>query len=417
MISKKLPLMLMLCVANCVQAENNSTSVKIPENLLSTEQVTSLLQQSPDVAAARANLEVANKENGLLVRSPYEWTARATTQQRSVQDGSRYTEWNIGVERPIRLFNKANIDKDLGQTVVLESEAMYGEAIHEAARELAGLWVNWLTAENTLQLENRNLQSLENSFAAVEKRTRAGDASALELNLARAELIEQKRLTLEARTEALASYTRLTNRFPGFQQQASAIPDPIALVQESTYWKNRVLSESDELKLAELKVRKASVQAERLKAERVPDPTMGIFTASEVGGRERLVGVSLSMPIPTGLRNARAAKALSEVEVLKKELEMTKRQLETEVTTLLVTTQGMYDNYGFSYENVQAMERNAQLVQRAYSLGETDLQSLLIARRQAISANNNLLKARSTALKSYLELLVNAHLIWGLEHE
>lgn len=415
MISRVLPLVLIFLAASYTSAEE--IKFEAPKNLISSDIASSLLKESPTVAAANANLDVANQENGLLVRSPYEWTARATTQQRNVRSGERYTEWNVGVERPIRLLNKATFDKNLGQKIVSESLASYGEAMHEAALELAELWANWLTAENILALESQNLSSIEKNLAAVEMRTKAGDASNLELNLARAELAEQQRLTVEARTQATVSLTKLNNRFPTFMPTATDLPDPVPLYGNLEDWKERVITESDELKLAEIKVEKARIQADRLKADRIPDPTLGVFTASEVGGRERLVGVSVSMPIPTGLRNARGKKALAEVEVYKNEQSIVKRGLETKINSLWVNLQGLNNNFDLAQKNAQSMEKNAQLVQRAYTLGEADLQSLLLARRQAISANYTVLKTKSDSLKNYLELLVDAHLIWNLEHE
>ena len=56
-------------------------------------------------------------------------------------------------------------------------------------------------------------------------------------------------------------------------------------------------------------------------------------------------------------------------------------------------------------------------MQRAYTLGEAELQALLLARRQATAAMNHVLQAQVTSLKAYYGLLVDAHLIWDLEHD
>jgi outer membrane protein TolC len=63
------------------------------------------------------------------------------------------------------------------------------------------------------------------------------------------------------------------------------------------------------------------------------------------------------------------------------------------------------------------MQENAALMQRAYALGEADLQAMLLARRQATAAMNNALQAQVAALRAYYGLLVDAHLIWELEHD
>src|SRR5829696_1776732 len=184
-----------------------------PPGLLPVELARPLLGQDPAVAAARAGLEVALREADILDRSPYEWTTRATGQQRRVESGPRYNEWNVGIEKGIRLPGKAAADRNIGKATVEESEARYGEALHEAARELVAFWVDWLAAERGRELTELNLQSAEASVAAVEKRFRAGDASKLDVNIAGAELSEQRRLDNDARTQVAAAWSRLAARF------------------------------------------------------------------------------------------------------------------------------------------------------------------------------------------------------------
>jgi hypothetical protein len=50
-------------------------------------------------------------------------------------------------------------------------------------------------------------------------------------------------------------------------------------------------------------------------------------------------------------------------------------------------------------------------------MGEAELQAMLLARRQATAAMNNALQAQVAALRAYYGLLVDAHLIWELEHD
>jgi len=57
------------------------------------------------------------------------------------------------------------------------------------------------------------------------------------------------------------------------------------------------------------------------------------------------------------------------------------------------------------------------LMQRAYSLGEVDLQSLLIAKRQDTGATASALAAQAEALKAAYKLKIDAHLIWDLDKD
>ena len=388
-----------------------------PPGLLPTAIARRLLEQDPRVAAARAGLEVAQQEAGILDQSPYEWTTRVTGQRRTLDTGPRYGEWIAGIERTIRLPGKASADRNIGKATIEESQAAYGEALHEAARELMALWVDSLVAERARELAADNLQSTQESLTAVEKRFRAGDASKLDSSIARAELADQRRLDNDAKTQASAAWSRLSTRFPGITRQMMALPAPPPIVESAALWRDRILAESDELKVAQSRLQKAQAMADRAHADRIPDPTFGLHTASEIGGRERIAGATISIPIPGGVRNSRSARAVANVEVRRHDVELTKRQLETAIASAIVTARGAYDSLQIANEGAVATQENARLTQRAYSLGEAELQALLLARRQATGAVTSALQAQAAALKGYYRLLVDAHLIWDLEHD
>ena len=62
----------------------------------------------------------------------------------------------------------------------------------------------------------------------------------------------------------------------------------------------------------------------------------------------------------------------------------------------------------------EAARENARLTQRAYALGEADLQSLLLIRRQSLDAYRAAVEARADALRWNYRLMIDANLIWGL---
>ncbi len=384
--------------------------------LLATEVARTLLEQDPRVATARAGLEVARQESNMLGKSPYEWTGKALGQRRAVNDGARYIEWNVGIERTLRLGDKGTADRNLGLATTDESDARYGEALHESARELAALWVDWLAAERGRELSTENLSAAQENLRVVERRNRAGDASRLDMSLANADLAEQRRIDNDVQTVASAAWARLSTRFPGLNRQSVPVPRAGLITESDSAWRERILGASDTLKLAQVQVRMAQAQADRARAERLPDPTLGVFAGVEGGGREQIVGITLSIPIPGGLRATRSAKTLAAVDVARNALELKQRELEADIATALATARGSYASLQMADESTLATQQNARLVQRAYTLGEGDLQTLLLARRQATAAANSALQASVTALKAYLALLIDAHLVWGLEH-
>lgn len=382
-----------------------------------TALVRPLLDQDPEVAAARAGREVARQDAELLDASPYEWTAKVTAQRRTLDAGPRYQEWNAGVERTLRLPGKAGADRRIGLALLEEGDARYGEALHETARELLGLWLDWAHAEQADELAGAHVLAARENLGVVDKRVKAGDAARLDASLAGAELAEQQRAGIEAKTAAAVAWARLHARFPALGRQFSTLPTPVPLAEPAAFWRERILAQSDELKIAEALLQKAQAHGERMRADKVPDPTVGIYTASEVGGRERITGVMLSMPIPGAHRGARADRAVHAAEASRQEVELKKRALDGAIAAAVATAQGSYEGWQSAESGAAAMRDNARLMQRAYTLGEADLQSLLAARRLATTAAQNALAAKLAAARGYYALLVDAHLVWDMDHE
>jgi len=235
------------------------------------------------------------------------------------------------------------------------------------------------------------------------------------VSLAQGELAEQRRAANEAETLAIVAWARLQARFPEIARTTPRLATPLPLAERIDYWRVRILEQSDDVRLAQAQLRKARAAAERVRAERIPDPTFGLYTASEVGGQERIVGVTVSIPLPSGLRSRRADKAVHSVEAARQEVEQRKRRLEAEVAAAVATAEGTFRGVQIAEAGSRAMQDSAQLMQRAYSLGEAELQSLLTARRQAAVAAQSALAARVAALRAYYLLLIDARLVWDLE--
>ncbi|WP_457849446.1 hypothetical protein, partial [Staphylococcus aureus] len=84
------------------------------------------------------------------------------------EEGSR--EWNVSLERTIRLPAKATADRKLGQATLDESKALYGEAMHEAAKDLLELWLDWVQTDAIYVLSKDMLQFSTDNLAVVQKR-------------------------------------------------------------------------------------------------------------------------------------------------------------------------------------------------------------------------------------------------------
>lgn len=395
---------------------SEATAIEVLE-LLPDNEVRPLLDRDPSVLAAQAALEAARREADLLERSPYEWTARATGQRRSIQDSQNYREWNVGIEHAVRLPAKSAADRAAASATLDAAQARRGEALHEAAKTFLNLYMDWQAAEQSYAIASRSRLAAEDNAAAVGKRLRGGDASQLDNSLALADLAEEQRTENEARMLAATASARLQARFPDWIQGTLPLPSPPPIQEKLTYWRERILQQSDELKIAQAAAKKSQAQAERARAERMPDPTVGAFTASEMGGNERIIGISVSVPIPTGRRGQSAAQAEYAAQATQQDTVLVLRQLEGDIASLVTNTQGAYKSAQMAESVATTMEHNATLTQRAYALGETDLQVLLLVRRQAAAAAQSALANKVAALRAYYLLMIDAHRIWELEHD
>jgi hypothetical protein len=63
---------------------------------------------------------------------------------RAPSPGERYNEWDVGVERALRLPGKAELDRQLGAAGIASAKISRGDALHEASRGLLAGWFDWL---------------------------------------------------------------------------------------------------------------------------------------------------------------------------------------------------------------------------------------------------------------------------------
>ncbi|MBJ2163757.1 TolC family protein [Acidovorax sp. IB03] len=388
----------------------------VPE-LLATPLVRQALDQDPAVLEARRTLAASGHGAAALRAGAHEWTTRATVQSRRYGAGGRSNEWEAGLERAFRIGGKAKLDGDIGDVEIGIAKAQVGEALHESARTLADLWMDVVASRRLKEVITEQRGFAQDSLKAVESRRKAGDASVLEVNLATTDLIEVDRQLNAATTAEAKAQAKLRARFPLITELPQPIADPLPLETPQAQWLERILAESDPIRVAEGLAKKAALTADRLRADRTPDPTVGVFVASEARRSERIYGVSVSIPLAGTYRNERMLQALQEAEAARTRLDGKRREVEMEVTETYIDAMGSYERWRLTSQGLTATQNSARLTQRAYSLGEVDLQGLLLARKQALDATIAAEQARVEALRAQSRLMIDAHLVWDLEED
>jgi cobalt-zinc-cadmium efflux system outer membrane protein len=312
---------------------------------------------------------------------------------------------------------KARLDGEIGTTDIDIAKAQVGEAIHESAKALADLWMDVVTAGRLKEVISEQRGFAQANLKAAESRRKAGDASVLDVNLATTDLIEVDRQLSAAATSEQKARAKLRARFPLITEVPRIVPDPRPLEIAQAQWRERILAESDVVRVAEGQARKAELTADRMRADKTPDPTVGVFVASEARRSERIYGVSLSIPLSGTYRNERMLQSLQEAEAARTRLDGKRRELEMEITDTYIDATGSFERWRLSAQGLEATQSSARLTQRAYTLGEIDLQGLLLARKQALDATLATEQARVEAVRAQSRLMIDAHLVWDLHED
>jgi len=405
-----------LCLAVFAIPAHAQLAPRTPAGLPPTELASAWLQQDPGVQEATSGLEEAARTAGMLRVSPNEWNVRIGSQRRSYPAGPDSNESTAQLDRILRLPNKRALDRRLATAEIELAQARYGEAMHEAARDLVEVYTQWAGAVRARELMAEQVKFGEENLRVARLRQRAGDASGLEVNAIEADTVGMRGRLSAAISEERKALARLQIRFPGADTNALALAEPGPIVEAEAVWEARILSTSDPLKIAQLELDQAELSASRARANRIPDPTVGFYTASEVYSTEKVIGAYVSIPIPGRYRNHQLGQSLARVDMVRAARDRQQRVIEVEVAEGYADATGNFERWRLAEESAAKTGESARLTQRAYSLGEVDLQTLLLARRQAVEAVDAALDARVMALKSYYRLLVDAHLVWGLEH-
>lgn len=394
-----------------------------PVDLPSTTEARKILAQDPHVMAAHARQGIASTESQQLKSSSYQWSVRLAGQQRRYEDvaasgGNKSDEWNAELQRPFRLPGKASADRRIGEAGLAEAEAGIGEATHEAARSLAALWLDWTGANARLQLMQEQEKLAQEDLDALNKRLKAGDAARMDKGIAVAAKATARRSVIEAETDVAEARARLETHFPGIDLQAAPqLATPVLLDGELAQWQERIQQHSDPIRMARARVEKAKQEAGRARSDKLPDPTLGVYTASESFGNERVIGLSISMPLPGRYRSLEAQKAAQNVSLEEQALENESRELMAAINASHAISRGRYHAWRAAEEAATEIRSSADTMAQAYALGEADLQSLLLARRQRVDAEVALLGARLDSLRANYLLLIDGHYLWDLAHE
>lgn len=389
-----------------------------PESLLdalpSRAVAVAAIDADPVVVRADAEREAALARARGYRRGMHDWVAGAGYSSRDIDQDRRYDEWELSLQRGVRLPAKAEADRGLAGVEESAAAHAHADARHAAAIALLEAWMDWRKADGHRRLATAAAGLAQDDLRTIEERVRNGDASAADLDAARAAAAQAESNARMVRLAQEEAQIALDTRFPGVAVASgnAALPEPESPVGPLSIWGERVVEHNHEIELATAHARLAELQAQRARLERRGDPVVGVRTVSERGGEEQSVGLFINIPLGSGARASLAdertglagAAAASAAEV--------RRNVLAQARMLVARVSGSIDVWQSAARASEASQSYRERLHRGVTLGGVRISELLDARRRMLDAERAEIEARVAALSAIARLLLDAHVYW-----
>jgi outer membrane protein TolC len=349
-------------------------------------QVKPVLARSPGLKAALQDIELALSQGRQWQVGEPAWAANVSTARRDIDDAlpSRSKEWELGLQRNLRLPGKAASYERASRSRLEQAQAQVLKSWREQSRQLLDDCGQWWRESETSRVWERQIDLLLKQRDAVSSRQRIGTAAALEQHQAEAALAQARAQAEAASGRAVAARQILARHFPGLDLPVPpAVPAPEPLPGDDAPWLQRLGDASVEVAAARREVAMAEAQRGIDEAERRPDPTVALRVGSARNGAERVVGLSLSVPFGGEARQAVAQASAARAVAGQWLLEDTQRRSDANALQYLAAARTAYASWLAHADAAHSLAIATDGLARAYQLGEGSLADVLSARRQA----------------------------------
>jgi len=378
------------------------------------------LLASPSILSARAQKDALNLRAQTLRTGTAEFTLRANLQQRRVPTSQeRLNEHTLSLERPVRLWGKSAVDGQLSDTTHALAEIAFNDALHEASRELMKLWFVHAQAGLALAHAQEQVRSAKQIHELAQARFKQGEIARMDLELSQAEVQRAQAAQHLAQAEVDNAAAALRQRYPG-------LPLPMASPQISAQnmgdfaetpavLKQAFLAQNHELNMQRLEAERLQLWAERARLDRLPDPTVGVYSARDRSGAEQVTGLSLSMPLSGAVRRDHALATLADAQAAADKV----RHLQQPLSAQFDQWWSRFHTQRAAAEQLRSaaetQTRAAEKSRKAFALGEYSLFETLTIGRTAQEQQFAAARMQLDTLESLALLQLELHQIWDFD--
>jgi cobalt-zinc-cadmium efflux system outer membrane protein len=308
-------------------------------------------------------------------------------------------EWNVNIAQTFELAGQQGHRRRAARQDLDAIDAGIEEAHRSVRAEVEQRFVQVLTLQERIATESASLGIIEATALSVDNRVKAGEDSRLDGNLAKVEAVRarnqigvlQEQL-MQARAELGTVLQLPAGQLPTVTGELRVPLADVTLAQLQQSAAARPLLRAFEGK--ELAAR-SRLALER--SARYPDLTVGISTGREgsYGARERLTGVSLSVPLPLFNRNAGPiGRAASELTLAQLDRQVAQRDTGADVAALWQQRESLNARVAALESSIlPTLQENQTLSSKARQAGEISLVQLLLVNRQLLEGWRDLIEA------------------------
>lgn len=379
-----------------------------------TEAVRAALDAHPSVQAADARVDAARAEAGALRRGTQEFNLYTSYMSRTVDREGRYNEFDAQLTRPVRLPGKGRLDRQIGDLGIEAAQNMAEDARHQAALVLAQEWWDWLGAAEEAKVDRQAVSNLEATLKAVQRRVALRDAAQLEADQAAAALGTAKVAAAQSAGRAQLARVRLATHFASLPLpvEAPEVPRPVMPGESLESYGVRMFVRSHEIAAAEAELHKREAMAERVRQDRLADPSVGVRLFSERGGMEKGAGVIFSMPIGGGHRTALADQADAQANAARADALAARMAVQETASGDIAEVRFRYESWQRAREALDAQVAALVKLRRGQAAGEIDLSDVLFGERQVQDAFRAEAAARTEAMRMLTRIRIDSHELW-----
>ena len=397
--------------AGCLSAPAHAQT---PGFLPPPEMVDRVLDALPDVQAAKAGIDLAKGEARKLAAGPHEFVFSAGFDRRETKSGiASFDEYNATVMRGVRLPGKAALDKKIADAGVFSSQQFAEDARHQAALMLMTHWIAWLSAAEMESIEASQEQTLSEERRILVRRVEVDDAARIEVDLAAAAHEEARASRTRAHAEAERARALLQLAFPDLEVPVTSpeITEPF-LLHDPAAWEARTIEHSHEIGFFQSEADRLKVAAARARADRIPDPDIGLRAFSERGGEETGIGVVITIPLGGGARAGLASREAAAAEIARQALERVTREIRSTAREDVIAAQAEREAWLAASAALQSSETAIRRMRNGFALQAYDLADLLAAERRHGDVRRLEATSRARAQTAWLKLMIDSHELW-----